>query len=190
MAGRKATGGEVAAVPRLLDLDAEEMALDADRMGFVSGGKTYFLKMPQEFAMAPKETLRMLLLQQRQVIATPPTLRDGDDGMPYAEREALLDSIESRIMRMALHEPDGDIDLSPYARNRIIKAFTEALGDELLPLVIWLINQQVERLETLIAEIAQQLNANNSEATGETGNASVTTTNDSPPPSSTAIAAD
>lgn len=203
MAARKTSAQVEEAVapgPHLFDLDAEEAIVEANRQRFVSGGKIFEVRSPEEFSMAPKETLRMLLLQQRQIVSTPVRLDDdASDGsaMTYTQRETLLDDIEARIIRMAVIDPPEEIVLSGFKRTRVINIFTDGLGDTLLPLVMQIYNERMQGLLALeqarkqaLEQASESATPNSSPPTGDSGTPTDEPTDATPPDSFTATAAD
>lgn len=150
MATRKRA--EVEEVPRLLDLDAEEASHALDRLPVKINGRTYHLRTPDDLAIVPRETLRVLLIEQEEISAAPLAYRAGDEGMHIEEREALLDDIERRIIALALVDAPDDLEMTPFQRNRLIQLFISGLDSAtLVPLVLTIKTETVEYINGRIA---------------------------------------
>jgi hypothetical protein len=153
---------------RILDLDADaeprtEIKLD---------GRVYLLRAADDLTMAQKEHARVLLARQRELLRD--SLDVTDEG-EIAAQGAVLDHIESQLVRIAVEGLPGDAVLNPRQRNRIIDAFFDGLDDALLPLVLRLI-QTVNRQLTATSGTSQPESSEPTESASS--------------PSSTPVAAD
>jgi len=174
-----------AAGNRRLDLDAAAEAHSLRRDEYKVNGTWYQMRTPDDFSMADKETLRVLMLRLRDIAES----ALAEDALPRDERDALMARIETELVCLVLIGfPASEAStVDPYIRHRVVDAFRSDLRDVLVPIVLQVYEDLMSPLRPMLRQIAAA--RGNEPTTGATPPATSAATGSSRSTSSSATAA-
>lgn len=169
---------------RRLDLDADAEAHSLRRDEYKVNGTWYAMRTPDDFSMADKETLRVLMLRLRDIAES----ALAEDALPRDERDVLMARIETELVCLVLIGfPASEASaVDPYIRHRVVDAFRSDLRDVLVPIVLQVYEDLMSPLRPMLRQLAT---ASNGPTTGTPPPAISDATGSSRSTSSSAMAA-